>query len=131
MNIGKCRVTPLVARAWLRWAAVAAWMALIFFLSGQSRLPDLTGGWPEIQDIVGHFVAYGVLALLWRWALSGAGVARPGRWAFVLTLLYGLSDEFHQSFVPGRHPDLFDILTDAAGAASVLVWVGLRARNKR
>ncbi len=110
----------VLGRAWLRWSAVVAWMALIFFLSGQSTLPDLTGGWPEIQDIVGHFAAYGVLALLWRWALAGAGVRRAGLWAFVAAVLYGISDEFHQSFVPGRHPDLFDILTDAAGAAVTL-----------
>lgn len=122
---------PLIAgRSWLRWAAVIAWMGLIFFLSGQSRLPDLAGGWPEIQDIAGHLLAYGVLALLWRWALVGAGMGWPGRWAFVLTVLYGLSDEFHQSFVPGRHPDLFDILTDAAGAASALLWLKVRARAR-
>ncbi len=124
-------MSVVLKRFWLRWAAVVVWMALVFFLSGQSRLPDLTGGWPEIQDVAGHFLAYGILALLWRWALSGAGVARPGHWAFVLTLLYGLSDEFHQSFVPGRHPDLLDIVTDAIGAASALAWVKLCARNRR
>lgn len=125
------RVVSRLGRTWLRWAAVVAWMGLIFLLSGRSQLPDLIGGWPGFQDVLGHFLAYGVLALLWRWALVGAGVARPGRWAFVLTVLYGLSDEFHQSFVPGRHPDIFDILTDAAGAAAALVWMKLRAGNRR
>lgn len=125
-------MTPsTLARVWLRWAAVVAWMALIFFLSSQSRLPDLTGGWPEIQDIAGHFLAYGVLALLWRWALAGAGVAQPGLWAFLWAVLYGLSDEFHQSFVPGRHPDILDIMVDASGAATALVcWQRYLSRRQ-
>lgn len=120
---------PPVERVWLRWAALVGWMALIFFLSGQSRLPDLIGGWPQFQDIAGHFVAYGVLALLWRWVLAGSGAAHPGRWAFVLTLLYGLSDEFHQSFVPGRYPDAFDILTDLFGASVGLLAFTARTRR--
>lgn len=119
---------------WPRWVAALAWMALIFFLSSQSRFPTLIRGLPGLQDILGHFAVYGVLAILWRWALSGSGVAHPTRWAFVLTLLYGFSDEFHQSFVPGRHPDPFDILTDAAGAAVALACLkrwGASASGKR
>lgn len=104
----------------VRWAAVVAWMGLIFFLSAQSTLPDLSGGRVELQDVAGHFVVYAVLALLWRWALAGVGVRRPGTWALVLSVLYGLSDEFHQGFVPGRNPDILDLLTDAAGAAVAL-----------
>ncbi|MCX7707278.1 MAG: VanZ family protein, partial [Anaerolineae bacterium] len=64
-----------------------------------------------------------------HWALAGSGVRRPGLWAFVLALLYAFSDEFHQSFVPGRHPDPLDILTDAAGAGAALAWVQWRARR--
>ena len=102
----------------LHWAALLAWMALIFALSAQSRLPDLTGGrLPGVQSVLGHFTVYLVLVWLWRRALAGAGVARPGRWAFVLTLLYALTDEFHQSFVPQRLPSILDLVTDAVGAA--------------
>jgi VanZ family protein len=111
----------------IRWAAVAAWMGVIYFLSNQPQLPSVGGVWTELQDIAGHFVAYGVLAALLRWALAGAGAQAPGRWAFLLAVLYGVSDEFHQSFVPGRNPDPFDIATDAAGAlfalAIVRVWL--------
>lgn len=108
----------------IRWAAVVGWMALIFFLSGQSDLPDLTGGrFPDVQGILGHFTVYLVLAWLWGRALAGAGLPHPGGWAFVLTLLYALSDEFHQRFVPARLPSFFDLATDAVGAA---VGLGLR-----
>jgi len=114
----------LASNRLFRWAAVVTWMAVIFFLSSKSRLPLLPLGWAAaVQDVAGHFAAYGVLAGLLAWALSGSGVVHPLRWSFVLALLYALSDEFHQSFVPGRHPDVFDILTDAAGAASILLFL--------
>ena len=43
------------------------WMGVIFYLSAQSRLPDLTQGRPNLQDIAGHFLVYAVLALLGAW----------------------------------------------------------------
>ena len=104
----------------LRWVSVVAWMGLIFTLSAQSTLPDLTRGRPDLQDIVGHFTVYAILALLGRWALRGSGVRHATLWALALTVLYGVSDEYHQSFVPGRYPDPFDLATDAVGAAVAL-----------
>jgi VanZ family protein len=123
----------LLVNKWVRLAAVVAWMGVIFFLSSQSRLPDLSTSFSDaLQDVLGHFVAYGALAVLAFWALEGFGAARPAVWALVVALLYGLSDEFHQAFVPGRHPDPFDIATDLAGAAAALLAVRLiRARLRR
>ncbi len=114
----------------LRWAVVAAWMALIFFLSSQSRLPPvIPPGLLQIQDVIGHFTFYAVLAVLLWWALRGAGVRRPLLWALAATVLYGVSDEYHQSFVPNRHPDVFDLATDFAGALIALLiarWLAAR-----
>ena len=108
------------------WLAVVAWAALIFILSAQSTLPDLTHGLPDLQDIAGHLAAYAGLAFWLALALRRTpGVRHPWRLAFALAVLYGLSDEFHQFFVPTRHPDLFDIATDAAGAALAL-WLWRR-----
>ena len=117
---------------WVRRGAVVVWMGVIFYLSAQSTLPDLTGGrFPELASIAGHFTVYFVLALLWRRVLAGAGVRRPVLWAFALTLLYGVSDEFHQGFVPRRHPDIFDLPTDAAGAAFAISHCPLGTRPPR
>jgi VanZ family protein len=117
---------------WLRWGAVLAWMGLIFFLSAQSRLPNLSPSLSDaLQDIVGHFVGYAVLAALLHWALSGLGTRHATLLTLVIVLLYACSDEFHQSFVPGRHPDLFDIVTDLVGAAFALLAINLRRSRSR
>jgi VanZ family protein len=112
----------------LRWVAVVTWMGLIFCLSAQPRLPSvIPPGLPQIQDIIGHFTVYAVLAVFLWWALRGAGVRRPMLWALVAAVLYSFTDEFHQSFVPNRHPDPFDLATDLAGAAAALLilrWLG-------
>jgi VanZ family protein len=115
----------------VRWAAVVAWMGLIFFLSAQPRLPSLLPpGLPQIQDVIGHFTVYAVLVVLLWWALRGAGIRHPFLWALGVTVLYSLTDEFHQSFVPNRHPDVFDLATDFAGAVTALFMVRwLRARR--
>ena len=114
------------------WLVVVAWAALIFTLSAQSTLPDLTQGLPDLQDIAGHLLVYAGLAFWLLQALQRTpGVRRPWLWAFVLAVLYGLSDEFHQSFVPNRHPDLFDVATDMVGAALALWLWRLRARRSQ
>ncbi len=124
----------MTARDWLqghprliRWGLVLVWMALIFFLSAQPDLPHPDSGWLAFLVSSGaHLFFYGVLALLLNWALedSRRGLALL---AFGLALLYGISDEFHQSFVPGRVPDALDLISDGLGAALALAaWWGLR-----
>lgn len=107
-------------RDWLAWLPAAAWAATIFLLSSQSTLPNPHG----IDDKQAHAVTYGVLAVLCLVGLTGAHLRRVRRLlvlaAFVLAVAYGASDEFHQSFVPGRTPDLGDVLADAFGAALAL-----------
>lgn len=117
----------------LRWLAVVVWMGVIFFLSAQPRLPVvLPSLFNSLQDVIGHFVAYAVLAVLVYWALVGVDAPRPARLALLIALLYALSDEFHQSFVPGRHPDPFDIVTDLVGAVAALFALRLlRSRRTR
>jgi VanZ family protein len=123
--------------ALIRWGAVFAWMTFIFYLSAQPSLPRLSDRLGAFQSFAGHILEYAVLALLLRWSLAGNTVVEQGngsghvtRWAFVLAAAYGITDEVHQHFVPGRHMDPFDLLTDAAGAAFALWIVGLiRARS--
>lgn len=107
----------------VRWSLPIIWMGVIFALSAQSQLPNLTPGAPGVEEIGGHFIVFAVLALLWWWALRGAGVRYPAAWAFVIAATYGILDEFHQSFVPHRTPSVSDWLIDVLGAATALVII--------
>lgn len=116
-----------------RWGLVLAWMALIFFLSAQPDLPRPDSGWLDFLLSSGsHLFLYAMLALLLRWALGDGH--RGLILAFGLALLYGVSDEAHQAFVPGRHPDGLDLVIDGLGAAlGLAVWLALsrvRARQR-
>ncbi len=70
---------------------------------------------------IGHMGVYGILALLlWR-ALSGTGLRRPLVWALIIAVLYAITDEAHQGFVPGRDPSAVDVGIDATGALIAVV----------
>lgn len=118
----------LVARS-ARFLPAASFAVFIFWLSGRPTLPTPPLAF-EGMDKVAHALAYALLTFL---MLLGDGVA-ASRWRAwiwpVLAVLYGLSDEIHQSFVPGRHPDLLDLLADAFGAVGMTaLWMRLRARR--
>lgn len=100
-----------------------AWMAMIFAFSHQPRLPEVGGPWLDFLFKKGlHALAYAILARLWLRALdpedSGSAAAR--RWAFLICLTWALSDEWHQTFVPGRTGRLRDVGIDAAGSLAAL-----------
>jgi VanZ family protein len=100
-------------------------MGLIYFFSAQSSFAILDHAWrPDLLAIAAHFIEYAVLAVLLWLALRGIGsLARyAAPVAFVLAVLYAISDEWHQSFVPGRYPDALDVLVDALGAL-VALWL--------
>jgi VanZ family protein len=117
-----------------RWALVLAWMGLIFFLSSRSKLPEASDALAGLQAIAGHFTVYAVLAALVAFALAESGLSLQRRltFAFIFAVCYGVTDEFHQSFVPGRDADALDLLVDAIGAVTALaVYVWLERRRLR
>lgn len=94
-----------------------AWMATIFYLSSQ-HTPELDLGFSG-QDKLLHLGAYGLLGTLLLGGMARhADGYRPRQViaAIVLAALYGCSDEWHQSFVPGRSMDGLDLVADAVGA---------------
>jgi VanZ family protein len=106
------------------------WMVLIFALSSRGRLPQLADVPSEFVAVAGHFAIYAVLtALLWGVLPSQGWPARRRLGvAFVGAMAFGLSDEWHQSFVVGRSPAIFDLAVDAVGALSALVVIAVAAR---
>ena len=96
--------------------------AVIFFASSQSEVA--APGIPGIDKVV-HFSIYGLLATL-------VVRLRTGRRAALLSILivslYGITDEWHQSFTPGRSVEVADWLADTLGAAlAVAMYTGWTA----
>jgi len=86
-------------------------------------------------DKLAHGTVYAVLALLLAWGLArafpGWSRARVLAVAFLLPLAYGVSDEFHQHFVPGRDVEVLDVVADATGALLVVAFLGWLGRRSR
>lgn len=109
------------------WLPPLVWMGLIFVVSAQSRLPHLEEIWLDtLLKKVGHALAYGILAWLYLRTLRGRFRRPAAAHAISLSLaaLYGLSDEYHQTFVSGRNGTLWDVAVDSLGAfgAMLLEW---------
>ena len=104
----------------LRWLPAIAVMLVIF---GFSSIPSQEIPSFGLMDLVvkkgAHMLGYGLLAKSYLWGLP----FDKRRWwlAFLLTVLFAATDEFHQSYVPGRHPSWVDALgIDGGGAALAL-----------
>ena len=97
------------------WFPTLAYMLIIFTLSAQSNpLPQLT---TRVWDKLLHVTEYAGLGLLWCRTCRGAGLSWPAAilLAVVSTAAFGASDEWHQSFVPGRTADIHDWFADLVG----------------
>lgn len=148
------------------WLAVVFWMGLIFFLSHQpaTESSELSQGLttmiiyfiesilPVIIDLDlvhflirkgAHFFAYFVLGMLITFAL-GTRLCSSGRRfivAFVICVLYAISDEVHQLFIPGRSGEVRDVLIDSVGSAvgigcfqcvvKIRLWIKQKKGNVR
>jgi VanZ family protein len=109
-----------------QWFWPASVAATLFFASSRSNVaePHVANG-----DKVVHFAVYGLFATLlcrlgrgWRAAILAVLVASA----------FGATDEWHQSFVPGRDSDVMDWLADTAGAlAAVTVYTAWAAYRRR
>ncbi len=120
-------------KALILWLTAVVWMGLIFYLSSIPSFPvDLTDEGYDITSSIVHVVIYFVLAWLFIAALRSSGV-RAGRaffGGFLLAIVYGATDEWHQSFVIGREAHLSDWLLDVAGAYIILSFYTYRHRRK-
>ena len=127
---------PLLANPLLRyWLPPVLWMGMIFFLSAQPTLPHHPDNlFDLILKKAGHAVEYGILAfLLWRALSQGQGTLSRSALvtAFLISVLYAASDEYHQTFVPGRKGTLVDVGFDTVGALVALLAMGSLGRKRR
>ena len=109
------------------WLPALIWMLLIFLGSSiPSARVSQNGTLDFLAHKVAHLFEYAVLYLLVYRALNqgkGAFDEREIVVALFLVTLYGGSDEFHQSFIPGRESRLRDVFIDfLGGLAGVVIW---------
>jgi len=126
----------------VRWLAVIVWMVVIFAFSHQAYSGRITEEYLHDANVpirkAGHIGEFAILYLLVWWALtkprgendtesadtiSGAPPAvknilvSPAAIAFVIAVAYAGTDEWHQSYVPGRSASVSDVAVDACGVA--------------
>lgn len=100
------------------WFPVVVWTVFIFYLSG---IPDLKTGleFDFVLRKIFHVVEYLILVSLLYRAFAGSSnninTSRLFIYPAALSFLYAISDELHQSFVPGRNCSIRDVLIDSAG----------------
>lgn len=72
-------------------------------------------GWLPVSDKVAHFGLFAVLGATLAWGRHRSGTTVAHGWLLLVGILYGMTDEWHQMYVPGRTPDPADWLADAFG----------------
>jgi VanZ family protein len=104
-------------------------MGVIFFASHQPAI-DLPhfGPWDFAFKKTGHFLGYAGLALLALRAVLDW--KRPYLTAFAIVFLFSISDEFHQTFIPGRNGTVVDVTVDMSGAL-ICLWLLHWQRQKQ
>jgi len=131
------------------WGPVLGMMALLFVASAQPKyeppggsdtvyfsgvVPVFPDGWDFLIKKSSHVLVYGLFAVLTQRALllHGWAVQRAAVMAVLLVVGYALTDEFHQSFTPGRRASFLDIGFDTLGALVAVLLVGyLLARRQQ
>ncbi len=109
-----------------KWASLIIWMLAIYYLSSKSlTFVVVTDFWEFILRKMAHMFEYGVLNLL-IFRILGQTEKRHYYWnlfwALFFTILYAISDEYHQTFTIGRVGIYTDVLIDSAGAL-VAAWL--------
>ncbi len=109
------------SRKFIYWLPAITYMAIIFTLSSfplQSPMIE------KIGDKTIHILEYGILVHLLAFALhktTSWPLRKIELTAIALTVLYGISDEIHQAFVPNRWCDWKDIIADFLGSLTILI----------
>lgn len=118
------------------WPPVFVWAFVIFSFSARPTMTTTEVFWQDfVVKKTAHIAEYGIFAVLLYRALRSEGIdkIKAGMWVIVIAAIYGLTDEFHQSFTPGRGPTVRDAVFDTIGAttAIIVIWKLLPKAPKR
>ncbi len=114
----------------LNWLPALVMMSVIFWFSAQPAEELPVFSWADtIVKKSGHVIGYGLLTFTYGY---GLGMARQKNWlTWLLAVLFALTDEYHQSFVSGRHPSIWDVLIFDNIGALLSVWFTSLYLNKQ
>ena len=134
------------------WVPVVFWAGLIFYFSTEQFSSPQTSGllesvldwlFPGISAArvdwahlalrkLGHLTEYFVFSVLLLRALRhnhGGLTVRHVAWSVMFVLLYAVSDEFHQAFVPSRTASINDVLIDVLGGICGTLWIAVQRKG--
>jgi VanZ family protein len=119
-----------VQRFLAHWVLAILIMMVIFLFSAtsSSELPDFD--WADmLVKKSGHALGFGLLAIsYWR----GLAFKKHKLWmAWLLAVAYAVSDEFHQTFTPGRSATAVDVMIDSLGASLALLYLNVKLRESK
>lgn len=112
-----------------KWLPALLTMAVIFWFSSQpsNEIPNL-GLADRIIKKAGHVSEYAVLSF-WIW--RALDFRKERRWlVWLIAILYAATDEYHQSFVIGRFPSVWDVVIFDNAGALISLWVAQRYKLK-
>jgi len=115
---------------YLSLACAVIWAGILYYLSDQPGI-DMAPLFSHQYKVM-HVVAYALLGIFCMGALKKSSTGyRPAQlWAVTaLTGVYGLLDEYHQSFIPGRFSTASDVIADLAGGFLGALFIYLLARR--
>jgi VanZ family protein len=115
------------------WFPALFYSGIIFYVSS---VPNLKAPLPSAHfDKVWHMLEYLPLGVLLSRALIHTQVATDRRilyfFALLICIFYGISDEFHQAYVPGRSAVLSDVAADSLGALIGIYFYSLGLTNRK
>lgn len=108
------------------WLPVVVWALVIFLFSSLPTSPVSRVYWQEfVVKKSAHVVEYAIFTTLLYRALRASGVEmiEAGIYSIILAVLYGATDEFHQSFTPGREPKVRDVFFDTIGSVGSIYLI--------
>ena len=112
------------------WVPVILYAGLIFTISS-FPLPPPKVEIPFIDKLI-HLIEYGILGFFFYRALRVSKLAKQVFiLAIIFSILYALSDEIHQFFIPGRKFDLWDLVADSLGVVFVALYLKRKQKGVR
>ncbi len=125
--VAEKRIVETLQRFFFFWLPLFGYMVLIFILSSEPAPEDIPDIW-NIDKLL-HFMAYGVLSILWLRALKRHWAEIRNKklifLSFLFATLYGISNEIYQHFIPHRQASIADAIANGLGAY-IFPWLYIK-----